>query len=60
MRMLAYNGSIPGPTLHVNQGSEITVHVSNDGEVDTTRHRAARSDQRGAVSAVCVEGLMQA
>ncbi len=24
LRMLAYNGSIPGPNLHVDQGSEIT------------------------------------
>ena len=40
LRMLAYNGSIPGPTLHVDQGSEITVHVINDGEVvDTTGHQ---------------------
>jgi FtsP/CotA-like multicopper oxidase with cupredoxin domain len=38
LRMLAYNGSIPGPTLHVDQGSEITVHMTNDGEVDTTMH----------------------
>ena len=29
LRMLAYNGSIPGPTLHVDQGSEITVDVTN-------------------------------
>ena len=27
LRMLAYNGSIPGPVLHVGQGSEITVQV---------------------------------
>ena len=38
LRMLAYNGSIPDPTLHVDQGSEIAVHVTNDGEVDTTEH----------------------
>jgi len=38
LRMLAYNGSIPGPTLHVDQGSEITVQVTNDGEVDATVH----------------------
>jgi hypothetical protein len=25
LRMLAYNGSIPGPNLHVDQGSEIEV-----------------------------------
>jgi FtsP/CotA-like multicopper oxidase with cupredoxin domain len=38
VRMLAYNGSIPGPTLHVAQGSEITVDVTNDGDVDATVH----------------------
>jgi FtsP/CotA-like multicopper oxidase with cupredoxin domain len=38
LRMLAYNGSVPGPTLHVKQGSEITVHTRNDGDVETTVH----------------------
>jgi FtsP/CotA-like multicopper oxidase with cupredoxin domain len=38
VRMLAYNGSIPGPTLRVDQGAEITVDVTNDGDVDTTVH----------------------
>ena len=38
LRMLAYNGSIPGPNLHVDQGSEITVRVSNDGDVAATVH----------------------
>jgi hypothetical protein len=38
LRMLAYNGSIPGPTLHVRQGSAITVDVRNDGDVETTVH----------------------
>src|SRR4051794_35394899 len=38
LRMLAYNGSIPGPTLRVPQGSEITVDVRNDGDVETTVH----------------------
>jgi FtsP/CotA-like multicopper oxidase with cupredoxin domain len=38
LRMLAYNGSVPGPTLQVDQGSEITVHVTNSGDVDTTVH----------------------
>jgi FtsP/CotA-like multicopper oxidase with cupredoxin domain len=38
LRMLGYNGSIPGPTLHVDQGSEITVQVSNDGDVEATVH----------------------
>ena len=36
--MLAYNGSIPGPTLRVRQGSEITVHVRNDADIEATVH----------------------
>ena len=38
VRMLGYNGSIPGPTLKVRQGSEVVVHVTNDGDLDTTVH----------------------
>jgi FtsP/CotA-like multicopper oxidase with cupredoxin domain len=38
VRMLGYNGSIPGPTLYVDQGSEVTVRVTNDGDVDATVH----------------------
>jgi FtsP/CotA-like multicopper oxidase with cupredoxin domain len=38
VRMLGYNGSIPGPTMHVDQGSQITVGVRNDGDVDATVH----------------------
>jgi FtsP/CotA-like multicopper oxidase with cupredoxin domain len=38
VRMLSYNGSIPGPTLHVRQGSEIIVDVRNDGDVEATVH----------------------
>jgi FtsP/CotA-like multicopper oxidase with cupredoxin domain len=38
VRMLGYNGSIPGPTLHVDQGSVITVQVTNDGDVEATVH----------------------
>jgi FtsP/CotA-like multicopper oxidase with cupredoxin domain len=38
LRMLGYNGSIPGPTLHVDQGSEITVQVTNYGDVEATVH----------------------
>jgi FtsP/CotA-like multicopper oxidase with cupredoxin domain len=38
VRMLAYNGSIPGPTLRVKQGSEIEVEITNDGDHDTTVH----------------------
>ena len=38
VRMLGYNGSIPGPTLKVQQGSEIVVRVENHGDLDTTVH----------------------
>jgi FtsP/CotA-like multicopper oxidase with cupredoxin domain len=38
VRMLAYNGSVPGPTLKVPQGSTITVHVANRGDMDATVH----------------------
>ncbi|HEU4900905.1 MAG TPA: multicopper oxidase family protein [Actinomycetota bacterium] len=38
VRMLGYNGSVPGPTLKVAQGSEIIVHVVNHGDLDTTVH----------------------
>ena len=38
VRMLGYNGSIPGPTLHVDQDSEITVQATNDCDVETTVH----------------------
>ena len=38
VRMLGYNGSIPGPTLRVRQDSEVVVHVTNDTELDTTVH----------------------
>jgi FtsP/CotA-like multicopper oxidase with cupredoxin domain len=38
VRMLAYNGSIPGPSLQVRQGCEIVVTVANQGDVDATVH----------------------
>jgi FtsP/CotA-like multicopper oxidase with cupredoxin domain len=38
VRMLAYNGSIPGPTLKVQEGSEIVVEVENQGDVEATVH----------------------
>jgi FtsP/CotA-like multicopper oxidase with cupredoxin domain len=38
LRMLAYNGSVPGPCLHVDQGSEIVVDVTNAGDVEATVH----------------------
>ena len=38
VRMLAYNGSVPGPTLKVPQRATITVHVTNHGDLDATVH----------------------
>ena len=36
--MLAYNGSIPGPVLVVDEGSEIEVVATNRGDIETTVH----------------------
>ena len=36
--MLAYNGSIPGPTIHVKQGSEITIHFKNNTDMPQLLH----------------------
>lgn len=38
VRMLAYNRSIPGPTLKVAEGSTVTVNVANQGDVEATVH----------------------
>jgi FtsP/CotA-like multicopper oxidase with cupredoxin domain len=38
VRMLAYNGSIPGPTLKVQEGSEVVVNVENQGDTEATVH----------------------
>lgn len=38
VRMIAYNGSIPGPTLRVRQASEISVRVRNDADTEATVH----------------------
>src|SRR5438046_7647900 len=47
VRMLAYNGSIPGPTLKVPQGSEVLVTVENRGDLETTVHwHGLRLDNR--------------
>jgi FtsP/CotA-like multicopper oxidase with cupredoxin domain len=47
VRMLAYNGSVPGPTLRVRQGSTLKVHVSNRGDLETTVHwHGLRLDNR--------------
>jgi FtsP/CotA-like multicopper oxidase with cupredoxin domain len=38
VRMLAYNGSIPGPTLKVREGSELIVDIENQGDMEATVH----------------------
>jgi FtsP/CotA-like multicopper oxidase with cupredoxin domain len=47
VRMLAYNGSIPGPVLRVDEGSEIAVEIENQGDMDATVHwHGLRLDNR--------------
>ena len=47
VRMLAYNGSIPGPTLKVKQSSEIVVNARNEGDLEATVHwHGLRLDNR--------------
>src|ERR687893_3287229 len=47
IRMLGYNGSIPGPTLRVDQGSEVTVNFTNETELETAVHwHGLRLDNR--------------
>ena len=48
VRMLAYNGSIPGPTLEMPQGSTATVRVTNRGDLEATVHwHGLRLENRG-------------
>lgn len=37
-KMLAYNGSIPGPTIRVEQGSEITINFHNQTDLTQLLH----------------------
>src|SRR5918994_1531716 len=47
VRMLAYNGSIPGPILKVQEGSEVVVNVENQGDMEGTVHwHGLRLDNR--------------
>lgn len=38
VKMLAYNGSIPGPIIKVKQGSEASINVINNTDLPTTLH----------------------
>ena len=38
VKMLAYNGMIPGPMIKAEQGAEVTLNFTNNTDVDTTIH----------------------
>jgi suppressor of ftsI len=38
LRMLAYNGSVPGPFIKAPQGSEVTINFTNNTDLDQTIH----------------------
>ncbi|MFZ2300175.1 MAG: multicopper oxidase family protein [Candidatus Moraniibacteriota bacterium] len=38
VKMLGYNGSVPGPTLLIPEGAEVTIDLKNEGDIATTLH----------------------
>lgn len=38
VKMLGYNGSVPGPLIKVAKGSEVTINFTNNTDVPTTIH----------------------
>jgi FtsP/CotA-like multicopper oxidase with cupredoxin domain len=47
VRMLAYNRSVPGPTLRVDEGAEVVIDIANRGDLETTVHwHGLRLDNR--------------
>jgi len=38
VKMLAYNGMIPGPLIKIEQGAEVTLNFTNNTDIDTTIH----------------------
>jgi FtsP/CotA-like multicopper oxidase with cupredoxin domain len=47
LRILAYNGSVPGPTLRVQQGSTVTIDFTNQTDLEGTVHwHGLRLDNR--------------
>lgn len=38
LRMIGYNGSIPGPFIQVEQGSTVTINFTNETEIPSTIH----------------------
>jgi FtsP/CotA-like multicopper oxidase with cupredoxin domain len=46
LRMLAYNGSVPGPIIKAEQGAEVTINFNNNTDVVQTVHsHGIRIDQ---------------
>lgn len=37
-KVFAFNGQVPGPLIHVKQGDEVTVHVTNNTTLPHTMH----------------------
>jgi len=47
IKMLAYNGSIPGPLIKIPQNAEITLNFKNETDIDSTLHsHGVRADNR--------------
>ena len=47
LRMLAYNGSVPGPFIKADQNSEITINFKNNTDIEQTIHsHGVRVDNR--------------
>jgi FtsP/CotA-like multicopper oxidase with cupredoxin domain len=47
VRMVAYNGSVPGPAIRVREGSALVVEVVNEGDLEATVHwHGLRLDNR--------------
>jgi FtsP/CotA-like multicopper oxidase with cupredoxin domain len=47
VRMIAYNGSVPGPAIRVREGSELLIDVVNEGDLEATVHwHGLRLDNR--------------
>lgn len=38
VRMLSYNGSVPGPVLRAPEGADVTIRLKNGGDLETTLH----------------------
>lgn len=38
VKMLAYNGSIPGPLIKITQNAEVIINFKNDADIPTTLH----------------------